>query len=206
MYLSIIIPYYKAYESVVSTLDNLVTQIKDNYAHTVEIVLVDDGCHEYKLDVYKDTYDFINIIHLSSNSGGASHPRNVGLDFVQNKPISVLNNTFITFIDSDDSVASNYVSVIMSAISTLKFDYCYFKWKHHLYGVINTNPLPPIWNCSVWDIIYKFNIIGDNRFKEYLKIGEDYDFNVNVLRGVKENIDECLYFYADTPNSLSKGA
>lgn len=54
---------------------------------------------------------------------------------------------------------------------------------------------PPQWNYSVWNCIYKREIIGDNRFNETMRIAEDYDFNVRVRKGKKANIEQVLYFY-----------
>ena len=201
--LGILIPYYNALKNTSILLDNLVRQIENLYDNNICICLVDDGCKESALDIYQERYGFIHIIHLESNSGTASHPRNVALDYIIKNGIES-ENTYITFIDSDDDVSSNYVSVIMNTINEFEFDYCLFNWLHHEFGVIRTNPMPPLWNCSVWNTVYKLSLIGDNRFKEDLVIGEDYEFNIRVRKGVKKNIDECLYIYKDTENSLTK--
>ena len=54
--LSIIIPYYKTLELTKKLLEHLIPQLNQT-----EIILIDDGCHEEQLDIYKDK---INIIHF----------------------------------------------------------------------------------------------------------------------------------------------
>lgn len=66
--LSIIIPYYKTYELTTILLDNLCSQLNDR----TEVILIDDGCQELRLDKYP-----ITIIHLEQNRG-LSYARNKG--------------------------------------------------------------------------------------------------------------------------------
>ena len=88
-------------------------------------------------------------------------------------------------------------------LACMYVDYCYFNWCSHAFTIIIEDE-PPEWNCSVWNCIYKRKTIGKNRFNPELVIGEDYDFNIRVRKGVRSNINKMLYFYSDTPNSLMK--
>jgi len=187
--LDIIIPYYKTLEQTTRLMNILKPQLNER----VKIIIVDDGCNEYELNKYEQ--DNIKIIRLYVNSGGASVPRNIGLD----------NSTadYVTFIDADDIVESDYVDTILAKIDSEDFDYCYFGWQSPYYTIRITDE-PPDWNCCVWDCVYKRVTIGDERFNPELKIAEDYDFNKRVKKGKKANIDKILYYYNDTPNSLLK--
>ena len=184
--LSIIIPYYNTLKQTIKLMNILEQQLNNN----VEIIIVDDGCHENELDDLG-----VTVIHLKENSGGASVPRNVGLDFAKGE--------YITFIDSDDIVMNDYVDTILAKINSEDFDYCYFSWQSPYHTII-INEEPPEWNCCVWNCVYKKEIIGDERFKPELKIAEDYDFNKRVRKGKRANITKILYYYNDTPNSLLK--
>lgn len=75
-------------------------------------------------------------------------------------------------------------------------DYKYIRRNNENIGeeVIITD-YPPESNYSVWNCIYKREIIGNIRFDENLKIAEDYEFNKLVRIGKKENIKDILYFY-----------
>lgn len=187
--LSIIIPYYKTLESTFELMSILSPQVNDY----TEIILVDDGCNQKELDKWKRNN--INIIHLPKNSGGASVPRNIGLDNAKGE--------YITFIDADDLVETNYVDTILAKIGNEDFDYCYFSWQSPYFSVVIKDE-PPEWNCCVWNCIYKRDIIGNERFNPNLVIAEDYDFNKRVRKGKKANLMAFLYYYNDTPNSLGK--
>ena len=184
--LSIITPYYKVLEYTKRLAEVLEPQLTDE----VEWIIVDDGCDEKDLDKLKAT-----VIHLENNSGGASKPRNVGLE--------VANGEYIVFIDADDLVFNDYVKTILDKIYSEEFDYCYISWKSKAFNVVIQDE-PPAWNLCVWNCIYKRELIGNERFSLEIIIGEDYDFNVRVRKGKKSNIEKILYYYNDTPNSLMK--
>ena len=184
--ISIITPYYKTLFRTKKLAKVLTPQLNEN----IEWIIIDDGCNQYELDKLN-----AKVIHLENNSGGASVPRNVGLDIAKGK--------YILFIDSDDMISNNYIKVIMNKLNE-DFDYCYISWKSKLYDVVIKDK-PPEWNCCIWNCIYKKDLIGNNRFNPNLIIAEDYDFNKRVRKGKYTSITEIIYFYNyDTPNSLTK--
>lgn len=182
MTLSVITPYYREFDYIKKLSKVLEPQLNNR----VEWIIVDDGCKEHRLDTFK-----AKVIHLEENSGGASIPRNIGLNNAKGK--------FITFIDCDDLVSKDYVRKILEKINMCSFDYCYISWQH----IGKTNDLviikeePPIWNTSVWNCIYKRELIGNNRFNPELCIGEDRKFNKAVRKGIRRNITDILYYYRD---------
>lgn len=184
--LSIIIPYYNALPYIKKLMNMLEPQLTDE----IEVIIVDDGCNEYELDKFK-----AKVIHLENNSGGASVPRNVGLDNARGE--------YVAFIDSDDLVSADYIYQIMNKINNETFDYCYLSWYSDAFKVIIEDN-PPDWNCCVWNCVYKRDLIGDKRFKPELVIAEDYDFNVRVRKGIHTSITDIIYYYNNTPNSLMK--
>ena len=183
--LSIIIPTYNRNEYIVKLLDKLHSQIQNN----VEVIVVDDHSD---IPLEKSWFKYI---YLDNNSGGASIPRNIGLDNA--------NGKYICFIDSDDLVSDDYIQTILNKTKE-EWDYCYISWKGKTNRIIIENE-PPKWNCCVWNCIYKKDLIGNERFKSELKIAEDYDFNNRVRKGKRANITKIIYYYnEDTPNSLTK--
>ena len=188
MKLSIITPYYNALEEIKKLAEVLVPQLTNE----VEWIIIDDGCNEKELDTIK-----AKIIHLKENSGGASVPRNIGLDNAKGE--------YIAFIDSDDCVLGNYIQKILDKTKE-NWDYCFMSWTTRQMDVIITKE-PPTWNCCIWNCIYKRELIGKERFDPKLKMAEDFDFNKRVRKGKRGNIKDILYLYnIDTPNSLSKQA
>lgn len=182
--LSIITPYYKTLEYTKRLAEVLKPQLED-----VEWIIIDDGCCEKELDDLPAI-----VVHLPENSGGASRPRNVGLDIAKGE--------YVCFIDSDDLVSEDYISSIKEAIGD--WDYCLWSWKTDN-NVIEIVDNPPDWNCSIWNCCYKKDLIGDTRFREDLKIAEDYVFNVEVRKGKKHVIPKILYHYNEREGSLMRG-
>lgn len=183
--LSIIIPTYNRNEYIVKLLDVLHNQIKNN----VEVIVIDDHSD---IPLEKTWFKYI---YLNENSGGASVPRNIGLDIAKGK--------YICFVDADDMVSNDYIATILDKTKE-EWDYCLFSWKGKSNTVIIKDQ-PPKWNCCVWNCVYKKELIGNERFNPSLRIAEDYDFNVRVRKGKKANITKILYYYnEDTPNSLTK--
>jgi len=107
--ISVIVPIYQVEKYLPKCIDSILQQKYYN----LEILLVDDGspdqcakiCDEYAL---KDPR--IKVIHKTN--GGLSDARNVALD--------IMTGEYVTFIDSDDFVSSQYISTLWSAIN--KYD------------------------------------------------------------------------------------
>ena len=179
--LSIIIPYYDRPKYIKRLLEVLEPQLTNE----TELIIVDD-CSPIPLDY--------PCIRLNENSGGASIPRNVGLDKAKGK--------YIAFIDSDDLISNDYISTILEKIKE-EWDYCFISWKTSANTIIIKDN-PPNWNCCVWNCIYKKEIIGNERFNPNLRIAEDYDFNIRVRKGKKANIEKVLYYYNETSKSIMR--
>ena len=107
MKLSIIIPVYRTQDTLPRCLDSILRQSFTDY----EVILVDDGsddgcpqlCDEY---ARKDAR--IRVIH--KENGGLSDARNAG--------IYEAKGEYITFIDSDDTIAEDTLSLVIEKIIT----------------------------------------------------------------------------------------
>ena len=108
---SVIVPVYKVEPYLRECLDSIITQTYTN----LEIILVDDGspdnsgqiCEDY---ARKDSR--ITVYH--KENGGLSDARNYGIDRC--------NGEYITFVDSDDVLKSNFVSTLMELIEQYDAD------------------------------------------------------------------------------------
>lgn len=105
MKLSIIIPVYRAEDTLERCIGSILQQSFTSY----ELILVDDGspdacpllCDEY---AGKDSH--IHVIH--KENGGLSDARNVG--------IKRAKGLYITFIDSDDAIEENSLQQLMEEL------------------------------------------------------------------------------------------
>ena len=193
MKLSIITPYYNTYEYTKRLAKRLIPQLTDE----TEWIIISDGVND-ELGDYIDTIrENKNIVFyiLTTNSGGASVPRNVGLSMATGK--------YIAFVDSDDMVSPDYIQKILEKTNE-EWDYCFMSWETQT-GKFIIKDEPPTWNCCVWNCVYKKELIGNERFKPELRIAEDYDFNKRVRKGKRANIKDILYIYdMERPNSLCR--
>lgn len=173
--LSIVIPYYKTYELTKKILDTLIPQLTDE----VEVILIDDGCNEERLDEYTKN---ITIIHLKENKGGAT-ASNIGIDKTTGK--------YIGFIDSDDMISNDYINTLLQAINNHNEDAIFFDWQDMGTGRILHHPD----NYAPWKAIYKKNILP--RFPDGRKFSYDVPFydELNSKPYTKYYIDKVLYYY-----------
>jgi glycosyltransferase involved in cell wall biosynthesis len=176
MLLSIITPYYRTLKEIKKIAEVLEPQLDND----IEWIIIDDGCSETELNKLNAT-----ILHLPFNSGGASVPRNAGLDIAQGK--------YIAFIDSDDMITEDYIKEIRKKIAK-EPDIIYLSWKSQVHSIVMES-LPPKWNCSVWCRVYKKDVIGDVRFKTYLKLAEDLIFVSNIKPKSSLSIKKQIYLY-----------
>jgi len=181
--LSIIIPYYQTYDLTYKLLRELSIQITDE----VEIILVDDGCNEKRLD----QFTFAKIIHLDKNYG-ASHAWNVG--------IKEARGEYIGFIDSDDMIMMNYIEILIDAINNKLADEIMFGFL-----VMNKNVLVAMPKCrAIWKAIYKREIVP--MFDESYKCNTDIPFKLKLMRTphTKVVLDKILYCYnSDREGSIT---
>lgn len=182
--LSICIPYYETYELTKKLLDILIPQLTEE----TELILVDDGCKEKRLDIYKNK---IKIKHQRENKGGA---------YTSNACIDLAKGKYIALIDSDDMVSTDYVDTLISAINSHNEDLIFMDWQDMDNGQIVRNPS----NYAPWKCIYKRDKIP--RFIEGWIYSFDVPFQeeINKLNLSKYYIGKVLYYYnSSRPDNLT---
>lgn len=111
--ISVIVPVYNAERWIKKCIFSILRQTY----HNIEIILVDDGSKDKSLTICKNfakTDTRIRII--SKENGGVSSARNAGLLSAKGE--------YITFVDSDDFLASNAIGVMAKVIEQSKADFC----------------------------------------------------------------------------------
>jgi len=175
--LSIIIPYFETYELTEKLLMELIIQDKKE----VEVIVIDDGCNEKRLDDYTG-FNHIQIIHQENM--GVAKTRNKGIELAQGK--------YIALIDCDDQITMDYVDTLLNAIDTYDTDVINFNWydmTEHLEYRKPHNPAP-------WKQIYKRETMP--RFSENYEYGhEDVPFQSEIDSGryTITYLDKMIYLY-----------
>ena len=108
---SIIVPVYKVEPYIKECLDSILEQTYKDF----ELILVDDGSPDQCpaiCDAYALADDRIRVIH--KENGGLSDARNAGIDAAQGE--------FLTFIDSDDMVAPEFLESLYALLVQYRAD------------------------------------------------------------------------------------
>ena len=109
--ISIIIPIFNAGDRLKVMLDSVLLQSYSDY----EVILVDDGSLDQSgtiCDSYASKDDRFKVIHQTQK--GVSSARNQGLKESSGK--------YITFLDADDEIPKNYLSVLLETLLRTQSD------------------------------------------------------------------------------------
>lgn len=192
MKLSIIIPAYNAEPYIEHLINRLKPQIRDD----VEVLVIDDGSKF----PYLPPYSWVRVI---------TKERNEGLSKARNDGIDNTTGEYIHFIDADDLVPENYIEYILNLLDQEHPDYVELSWKSllgHKFDFRLRSEKDSLPNPSVCTRIFKRTFLGTLRFNENKEAAEDEDLfrRIDFSKGKKAVATEYMYFYRDTPNSLSK--
>ena len=186
--ISVIVPIFKVEQYLENCINSIINQTYEN----LEIILVDDGspdncgaiCDELAI---KDNR--IKVIHKENS--GVSSSRNAGLD--------IATGDLIAFIDSDDWIEPEMLTVLERILSENSADFsvcgmitdygnAVINNKSSVSNVVKVNK-PEIFNLILnaptfygyaCNKLFKKDIIGDLRFDESLMSCEDLDFCVRL--------------------------
>ena len=106
---SMIIPIYNAQDILETTINSVINQTIG--FENIELILVDDKSSDRSSEIiqkYSTKYSNIKGIFLKNNSGGASTPRNKGIESS--------TADYIMFMDSDDEILNDYCEVLYNAV------------------------------------------------------------------------------------------
>lgn len=210
MKLSIIIPVYMVEQHLGRCVESILCQTFTDY----ELILIDDGspdrcpamCDEYAL---KDSR--IRVKH--QKNGGLSSARNAGLSMAQGE--------YITFIDSDDFIGDNTLSILMSRLSAHP-DYDILEYPvswHHgsedekllRFGVQEYQNMEAYWlNSKAYTHAYVWNKIFIRRLFDGIqfpvgRLYEDVDTLPRLLQRCQlvATTEEGIYYYTANPDGIT---
>jgi len=211
--ISIIIPIYNVEHYLEKCIDSVLSQSYYN----LEIILVDDGSPDDSgriCDRYADKDDRIIVIH--KQNGGLSDARNVALNIV--------SGVYVTFIDSDDYVARDYIESLYLPLKKFDSEISISRFQPFLENKIpmmNLNKLhcevygPYVVlekmfyqdniDCCAWAKMYKSDLFDDIRFPKgilYEDLATTYKLLLHATRIVM--ITKCNYFYLLRNSSIER--
>lgn len=205
--ISIIMPVY----NTGTILNKTVESIRNQTFTDFELIIIDDGSKKEtaKLcDSFSEQDTRIRVIH--KENGGTCAARNLGIDEAKGE--------YITFCDHDDVYSSTILEEEMCLINHAK------KYEMAIVGAIHIsddgkelkygkkisladkhdveNNTARVLKSgilgTVWNILYRKDLIGETRFDENLKKGhEDIIFNIAIYQKTTSLIasSEILYYH-----------
>lgn len=212
--ISVIVPVYNADKYLRSCIESIINQTFNDF----EVILIDDGSTDTSATIcrsYAETNQRITVI--TQPNSGVSSARNVGLQYAIGQ--------WVTFIDSDDSVAPDYLAMlskaanhgvdwVTSGIIQSFADGTTMRQKPTP-GVFTTDNSRGMIAIAAQELVtspvaklYSNELISNHelRFDTTMQYAEDRDFNVRYIATCHRcaTIDYCGYYYRrDISNSLS---
>lgn len=210
--ISVVIPVYNVEKTLKRCMDSVLKQDFDDY----EIILVDDGstdgssqmCEEYA------RLDNVNVVHKVN--GGLGSARNAGIEKAVGE--------YICFVDSDDWIEKNYLSIMYAAMKKNKADICICGYYYHINK--NIKKVCPetakklgkdiyselgmgnsIYNFA-WNKLYRLDVIKERKLEFFNRhCAEDMMFNCQYFKYIGTGcvVSSELYHYEVNYNSLSNG-
>lgn len=211
--ITVIIPVYNVKPYLSKCLESVGKQSYKN----LEIILVDDGSDDGSFSICKEFSKRDSRIKLYHTKNlGLSHARNVGLDHA--------NGEYIVFIDSDDYIHENMISIMMDKAEDADLVICNYKkvlndtkkeipqdakclkddswnykqfWEHYYLKDLN------VFCCVAWNKLYKRKLFKNIRYPINEIHEDEYIINDIVSRCNKiKIINDVLYYYVQRGNSI----
>lgn len=207
---SIIVPVYNVEKYLKRCLSSIIAQKYSN----IEIILIDDGSVDSSgkiCDEYGKKDKRIRVFHKAN--GGLSSARNRGIEESR--------GNYIAFVDSDDWISSNYISILyenikkfsadISACSMLRIN---DKGKKNVYVSLENKCFTPrdLFNrnnstgLSACNKLYARSIFETIRFPVNKYFEDSFIYMETILKSKKiVTTSDYLYFYYINDNSITTG-
>jgi len=202
---SVIVPVYNVECYLNACVESIINQTYKN----IEIWLVDDGATDacpMLCDRWKEKDARINVIH--QNNQGLSAARNIALD--------VCTGEWITFVDSDDNIAEDYIEVLLNLVK--KYDVSIAQCNHcaktsyvrkdikYKQGVMSSVDflLSNQYYTMAWGKLYRREIFENLRYP-YGKIHEDMAITYKAVYEAKQIVytEYPLYIFNIRVDSIN---
>lgn len=206
--ISVIVPVYNVQTYLKKCVNSILSQDYDSF----ELILVDDGSTDDSgniCDIFKEMDSRVSVIH--KKNGGLSDARNNG--------IAASKGKFLTFIDSDDFVSTDYLSVLVNAAIKFKADIVqgeFTKLQNQLgtksnLGVKKFSSSEALRSMltlervqvNAWAKLYKAELFEKTRYP----VGRINEDNLTTYKAIIDaNVVVCqnqyIYFYRTNPSGI----
>ena len=204
--ISVIIPAYNEEK----TLEACLASVFANQFFSLECILVDDGSTDSTLELCKRLaarYPSVKV--FTKPNSGLADTRNVGLEHA--------TGTFITFVDADDTLPPNALSLMYNAaletgsdiiignqlrkdtLGKLSQPSHYKRWIQPRYNVSLADEPEALLSVSAWGKLYKSSFLKENTilFLPGQRWGEDLPFLYHALTRTDDFscITNVVYYY-----------
>ena len=192
--ISVIIPVYNVEKYLKECLDSVINQTYKN----IEIILVNDGSTDNSRDICESYAKLDNRIKVINKE-------NAGVSSARNRGVEEAKGEWITFIDADDWVESEYCSKLYQEVKSNADTDIAICGYNRVYGdekeVINCKTLRKTYNTKQFFIkvlnvqnsygfchmkLIRKACIGDTKFNENIVVGEDALFNMELVRNIND--------------------
>lgn len=210
MKLSIVIPVYQVAATLSRCVESVLAQSFSDY----EMILIDDGSTDGSskiCDDYAETDHRVKVIHQ----------QNAGLSAARNAGLRVAKGAYITFIDSDDFIGENTLSILMTRLEAHPdydiLEYPVF-WHYGMdeqrlikFGVKTYDNMRAYWlECKAYQHAYAWNKIYVRRLFEHVRfpdgqLFEDVYTLPLLLKQAKliATTEEGVYYYTSNPDGIT---
>lgn len=210
---SVIVPLYNRKDFISRCVASVSNQTYANW----ELIIVDDGSTDEPgavLDALQAADTRIRVIHQPN--GGVSSARNTGMDAAR--------GDYVQFLDSDDELLPTALEYTVGQMLSAQADvvaFCFERQDSSRAGEsesaepsVMVHPLDFFHAlmqdgllCGPVNKLWKRSLIGESRFSHDVSCGEDFIFNLTVLRNLQKGVyvSRRLYrVHEDAASSLSR--
>ncbi|MCH5166322.1 MAG: glycosyltransferase family 2 protein [Erysipelotrichales bacterium] len=174
---SIVIPIYNAEKYIEKCLTSILNQsYKD-----IEVIAVNDGSKDGSLKILKEyAAKYNNIKVFDQKNQGSAAARNNGIKHAEGE--------YLTFVDADDFIDSDYIETLVTNIADNDFIVSGYKSCDSIKTLFTKKPYEDaIWSAfkyiATCGKLYKTDFVKKNniKFGTKYKIGEDVYFTMNAI-------------------------
>ena len=203
--ISIVMPVYRVQDYVLECLESIAAQTYKN----IEVIVIDDGSPDDSGAICDDFAKKDTRFHVI-------HQKNGGLSAARNRGLKEATGKYIAFVDSDDSVAPEYIEKLYQSIhdNDSEVAACGFNQTHidrqamsgdEATAVLLTKQLDE--DLVAWNKLYLRSLFIDNKI-EY-PVGEIHEDNLTTykLYAAAKRVSfvpEALYNYRLRSDSITQ--